>query len=194
MNLGERIKEIRKDNLLTQDEFAKRMLVSASYISKVESGKEKPSDIFLKLMSLEFNINLEWLIKGKGTKDILNDQHDYFERNQDYTTDLEKDIVDFEKVISLLPDDINASICFMLKEYSHLLKSEYLTESQKTLIASIIADIFTLITEMIDKFFTINRNDEKDILRFELSFQELHKDILDKVNEIKDVLIPNKIK
>ena len=40
------------------------MLVSSSYISKVEAGKEIPSDIFLKLISLEFGISYDWLKTG----------------------------------------------------------------------------------------------------------------------------------
>ena len=42
------------------------MLVSASYISKVESGKEVPSEMFLKLVSLEFGASHDWLISGIG--------------------------------------------------------------------------------------------------------------------------------
>lgn len=190
MSLGERIKEVRKDNSITQSDFAKRMLVSASYISKVEAGKEKPSDIFIKLMSLEFNVSLEWLSTGNGTKNILNNQYDYFERNQDYNINVEEDIIDFQRTINMLPKDINSSIFFMLEEYSHLLKLEYLSESQKTLIASIISDIFANITEMIDKFFTTNKNDEKELRRFERFSIEVCQDISNKVNEIKNVLIP----
>ncbi len=42
----------------------KKVLVSSSYISKVEAGKEIPSDIFLKLISLEFGISYDWLKTG----------------------------------------------------------------------------------------------------------------------------------
>ena len=70
MELGERIRKVRKDCSITQGKFAERMLVSASYISKIESGKELPSDIFLKLMSLEFDVSLDWLRTGEGTKKI----------------------------------------------------------------------------------------------------------------------------
>ena len=62
--LGERIKKVRKQADLKQSEFAERLLVSASYISKIESGKEIPSDIFIRLISLEFNIPFSWLKNG----------------------------------------------------------------------------------------------------------------------------------
>ena len=190
MSLGDRIKKIRKDCAITQNEFAERMLVSASYISKIEAGKEIPSDIFLKLMSLEFNISLDWIKTGEGSDDILADKYDYFERNHNYNIDVKKDLVNFQKIIDSLPKSIDNSIFFMLEEYSHLLKTEYLTESQKVLIASIISDIFASITEIVDKFFTINRNDEQEILRFEQFFMEIRQIIVNQINEIKNTLIP----
>lgn len=193
MSLGERIKEIRKDNSITQNEFAQRMLVSASYISKVEAGKEQPSEIFLKLMSLEFGISLEWLKNGEGFKQLIKDQHDYFERNNNYNNDIIKSIIDFQKIINTLPKDIDASIYFMLREYTHILKSEHLSESQKTLIASIIADILANIMEMIDKFFTINKKDDIELFRFQQFFSEISVGVLEHLNEIKNVLVPQEL-
>jgi len=43
-HIGERIKIIRKMYNIKQKEFAERVSVSASYISKVESGKEVPTE------------------------------------------------------------------------------------------------------------------------------------------------------
>lgn len=192
MELGERIREVRKDCSITQEKFAERMLVSASYISKIESGKEIPSDIFLKLMSLEFDVSLKWLRDGVGTKDIKINQPDYFNRNQTYDINIKKDIIDFKKVLYQMPNSIHDSISFMLDECTHIFKSEYLKDSQKILIMSIITDIFTIITQMIDKFFTINKNDEKELLRFERFFLETSQEILEKINEIKETLISQK--
>ena len=64
--IGSRIKYLRKQIGLKQIDFANRVLVSASYISKVESDKELPSNIFTKLVALEFNISYEWLKDGIG--------------------------------------------------------------------------------------------------------------------------------
>ncbi len=47
-HIGTRVKELRQKEGLKQIDFAKKVLVSSSYISKVEAGKEIPSDIFLK--------------------------------------------------------------------------------------------------------------------------------------------------
>lgn len=192
MSLGERIREIRKDNRINQTEFAKRMLVSASYISKVEAGKEKPSDIFLKLMALEFNISLDWLLNGNGSKKITQENVDYFERNQDYNKEFLESMRDFQMAISAMPESINASIYYMLEEYSHILKSEFLTESQKILTVTIISDIMVTIVEMIDKSVATNKNDEKELFRFDQSSRDFCNSISKKVYEIKNILVPQK--
>ncbi len=65
--VGERIKATRIKKELTQKEFSKRILVTPSYLSRVETGSEKPTDMLVKLISLEFNVPLNWL-KGETDK------------------------------------------------------------------------------------------------------------------------------
>lgn len=79
--INERIKLLRTDNKLTQKQFSERILVTQSYLSRIESGKEMPNDKLIKLIALEFNVSTEWLEKGTGTKTIDKNSYDYFERN-----------------------------------------------------------------------------------------------------------------
>jgi len=66
--IGERIREIRKGKGLTQIEFSKILGITQDKLSKYENGKVKvPIEILLKI-SEEFNISLDWLLKGKGPK------------------------------------------------------------------------------------------------------------------------------
>lgn len=65
--LGERIHAIRKSRNLTQQQFADQLSVSRPFISRIESGKESPSDSLLKLISLQFDVSYEWLTNGKGS-------------------------------------------------------------------------------------------------------------------------------
>lgn len=64
--INERISLIRKEEDITQQTFADRISVSRSFVSRMESGKEKPSESLLKLIALEFGINEEWLLIGTG--------------------------------------------------------------------------------------------------------------------------------
>lgn len=52
---GSQIKEMRKRAGLSQQEFGARLGVTHAHISKIESGKEKPSETLLRLIRYEFN-------------------------------------------------------------------------------------------------------------------------------------------
>lgn len=67
--LGQRIKEIRKEQSLTQQQFADSISVSRPFISRVEADKENPSDSLLKLISATYNIKFDWLKTGNGNKE-----------------------------------------------------------------------------------------------------------------------------
>lgn len=83
--IGERMRFLREKVNLKQSAFAERVLVSESYISKVETGKEMPSDIFTKLVAYEFNVPYNWLLKGEGYPYIF--QESFF---SDKDNELEK--------------------------------------------------------------------------------------------------------
>ncbi|QHC13915.1 helix-turn-helix domain-containing protein [Bacillus velezensis] len=53
--IGDIIKQIRKEENLTQKEFSYKLGVSDSYISKIEKNKAYPSLKFLKNISDKFN-------------------------------------------------------------------------------------------------------------------------------------------
>ena len=54
---GEAIKAIRQRYGLSQQEFGARLGVTHAHISKIESGKENPSETLLRLIKYEFKIN-----------------------------------------------------------------------------------------------------------------------------------------
>ncbi len=59
--VGEKIKEIRLNNSLTQQDFSKSLGISRPHLSKIESGKENASDSVLRLISELYSVNYEWL-------------------------------------------------------------------------------------------------------------------------------------
>ena len=66
--MNERIKEIRKDAKLSQEEFGARLHIKKSSVSFLESGRNNPSEQTLALIVKEFNVNKRWLETGEGTK------------------------------------------------------------------------------------------------------------------------------
>lgn len=67
-SIGERIKEIRSEHGLTQQQFADSISVSRPFISRVESNKEIPSDSLVKLIGVLYHYRYEWLKCGEGKK------------------------------------------------------------------------------------------------------------------------------
>lgn len=63
--MNERIKQIRTENGLTQQEFADRLRVSRSNIANYENGNRVPVDAMISLICEKFNINEDWLRYGK---------------------------------------------------------------------------------------------------------------------------------
>ena len=66
MSIGERIKSVRKAARLTQAEFSSPVCVSRTHISAIESGNDLPSKGLIKLISLEFEVDENWLVSGEG--------------------------------------------------------------------------------------------------------------------------------
>lgn len=66
MTLGERIKTVRKNSALNQSEFADMLGISQTHVSKVEHGIENPSAALLLLISLKFDVSINWLENGIG--------------------------------------------------------------------------------------------------------------------------------
>lgn len=62
--IGKRIYQIRLENSLTQDEFAKKLEVNRSAISQIENGIISPSLDLLNKISTVFNTSLDWIING----------------------------------------------------------------------------------------------------------------------------------
>lgn len=67
MEMHERVKRVRNDNNMTQNEFAERLGVTRSVISNIELNrlaKPEQKTSLIKLISKEFGINEEWLLNG----------------------------------------------------------------------------------------------------------------------------------
>ena len=67
MTVGERVKEVRKENGLSQEEFAHKLgFDTRGAIANIELGRTEASDKLLSLISNLFGIREEWLRTGEG--------------------------------------------------------------------------------------------------------------------------------
>ncbi len=91
MNLGERLKNLRKERNLSQEQLAEKLNVSRQAVSKWESNKTCPDIDNLILLRNIFNITLDDLIIDKTkNKDIIELSKLSNDDNSDYDKDEEE--------------------------------------------------------------------------------------------------------
>lgn len=64
--MNDRIKRLRKELDLTQQEFADRISIKRGAVANYEIGRNIPSDSVINLICREFNVNEAWLRTGTG--------------------------------------------------------------------------------------------------------------------------------
>ena len=70
-NVGEHIKELRKERNISQLELAEKLHISRQTISKWELGKSLPDSIMMKDLSKIFNVSIDEIINGKKISKVL---------------------------------------------------------------------------------------------------------------------------
>ena len=105
--LGERIKILRLEADLTQEEFGKPYNLRKSTISQYESGDSRPDDELKKKIASDFNVSLDWLM---GNSNIRN--YD----NMEPTIALHSDIP-YEELPQEARDEINNFIEYVKQKY-----------------------------------------------------------------------------
>lgn len=80
--MNNRIKEIREENHLTQEEFGKIIGSARNTIANYENGKRTPSNTTILSICREFKVNKEWLLYGTEPKSISSSSpHSYLPTN-----------------------------------------------------------------------------------------------------------------
>lgn len=76
MKFGEKIKKIRTDNNLSQKEFADKIFISRTAVSKWETGNGYPSIETMKVIANAFNVSIDQLMNNDDieNKKILEDK------------------------------------------------------------------------------------------------------------------------
>jgi transcriptional regulator with XRE-family HTH domain len=77
--MNERIKEIRKNLKLSQEEFGSKLGVTNAAISRIENGGRSVTDQLFISICREFNVNENWLRTGEGNMFIeFSEEDEYF--------------------------------------------------------------------------------------------------------------------
>lgn len=103
-----RIKQIRKENKMTQVEFGEKIGVKGNTITNYETGLRNPTDAVILSICREFNVNEEWLRTGNGeiTKEIPSKFSFYLGQIEGGDDDFIQDLI--EVYMELDPDSKQA--------------------------------------------------------------------------------------
>ncbi|GHU86440.1 hypothetical protein FACS189473_5670 [Spirochaetia bacterium] len=98
----DRIRAIRGELGINQDEFARRIGVTQAALSRIEVGKSKLTEQNVKLICVTFNVNEQWLRTGEGEmfgsispyeKDLLESYRQLTGETQDFILDMVKTLL-----------------------------------------------------------------------------------------------------
>lgn len=64
--MKDRLKKLRNEERLTQQEFADKIGIQRGTYAKYEVGRNEPIDAVIKLICSTFNVNEKWLRTGEG--------------------------------------------------------------------------------------------------------------------------------
>lgn len=109
--MSERLKNLRKELKMNQEEFGRRLGVSNTAISKLEKGERNITEHMVLSICREFRVNYFWLTEGKGDMFVGTPKDIVDEMAEDYNLDeLDKKII--QKYLEL-----NAGQRKVLKDY-----------------------------------------------------------------------------
>lgn len=154
-DIGIRIKSLREKNNLSQKQFADRIMVSQSYLSRIERGVEIPNNKLIKLIGLEFKVNTDWISKGKGIPDIDKKEsaYDYYDRA--YTKELiagtQKELQEFsEKIVEYNNSEIARNIGAICIELTNLFDCK--DDTLRAIIGEFIGSVVIELCFQLNKF------------------------------------------
>lgn len=104
MEIFERLKYIRKTLNLTQKNFAKKIGMSRSGYSQIETSDRPISDRLIKSICMAFNVNENWLRTGEGEMFIKVEDSIFKQLSEKYNLN-EKDLSFIKHYLNMNPQN-----------------------------------------------------------------------------------------
>jgi len=101
IDIGQRLKAIRKRLQVQQKDMAAAMKVASSYLSEIENGKGNPGPEFFVRLAAEYPINLHYLLMGVG--DMLVDEDGKAKKQN---IDLDAPVETIDQMTRLIEDSV----------------------------------------------------------------------------------------
>ncbi len=122
--MKERIRKIRRDLDLTQQEFADRIGIKRNTVANYETGRNEPVDSVVSLICREFHVNEEWLRNGIGEMFTQDSEDELQALTEKYSLSAADRIL-IEKFVGLKADTRSAILDFMTDVVASLQKPDY---------------------------------------------------------------------
>lgn len=110
MTIAKRLREFRASMRLTSSEVANALGIPVRTIGSYERGEVLPGSKFYDLMIEKYNMNINWLISGRGTM-FINQQ---LPENKDSISKLQEEIKlsndDMETLIEMLKSEASRNV------------------------------------------------------------------------------------
>lgn len=104
MNLGEKIKFLRKSQNMSQDALANHLQINRNYLSRIETDKSEPTASVIKEISNLFGVSINSLLETKAPNGPI------YEEKVKYVTEnckllLESDLDFLVRIISIMKEE-----------------------------------------------------------------------------------------
>ena len=109
IEFGGKLKSLRKERKLTQKALAKKIFVSPSYISKLESGVERPTPKVITLLALELNVSTSYFITGENDEFFKNDLWLKREKDDETIKEINENIAELTRYFKATPHNCQTS-------------------------------------------------------------------------------------
>ena len=112
-DIGERIKQIRKEAKLSQHDFAQSIEVSQGFLSNIEKGRHQATVELLIRITNTYEVDANWLLSGKNKAEYesLPEEHQILIHTYDAASDESK-----ENALIILKNSAAKSKASELKE------------------------------------------------------------------------------
>ena len=189
IEIGKRIKELRKSYKLNQTDFAKPLGISYGHISNLEKGKDMPSQSLIKLMAHEYNTSEEWIVEGRGemfTHKPYNENPSNMEKTNILMIELDDLLCESPSSIRDLQENILETIILLFNTSSKLQSKEKCDFLE--ILNNMLKNLYTLNTHLIvsqNMELTAASISHKD--RIEKLMDEMFGEFVTNIEKFKDI-------
>ena len=103
MKLGEKIKQLRKNKGVSQEELASMLKINRNYLSRIETGKSEPTSGVLKNIAQIFSIDLNSLLDIIDEENKNTDKIRYIVDNCKHLHDKDLDFI--VRIMSIMREE-----------------------------------------------------------------------------------------